>query len=131
MPRHTEKQIREYIGVVADAMGLGDWRLYVKFDTFENNAEVTIENPEARQASIRVNREMLGAEREELRRTVSHELMHCVLSAYANMAEGVIQSTIHGEMGSMIRHLLIIREEEVTHWFSRVMGPHLPLIAKA
>ena len=113
MPRHTEKHVREYIAVVAEAMGLGDWRFYVKFDDLNNNAEVTIENPEARQAGVRINRDMLTADREELRRCISHELMHCVLAAYANMAEGLIQNTIPGDVGNLMRHLLIIREEEV------------------
>jgi hypothetical protein len=131
MPRYTEKQVRAYISVVAEAMGLGDWRFYVRFEDIENNAEVTIENPESRQAAIRINTDLLKADREELRRCISHELMHCVLSPYANMAEGMVEHAIHGEIGEMMRHLLIIREEEVTHWFSRVMAHHLPLIGKA
>jgi hypothetical protein len=130
MPR-TQKMIRKYTREVADLMGLDEWRLYIRFLDIEDNAQVVIDYPESKQAQITFSKRSLEASRDDLRRTVTHELMHCVLASYANQAEGIIEIMIPGEVGRLTRESLVNREEEVTHWFSRVMAHHLPLIGKA
>lgn len=131
MPRNTKTQVREYVSIIANEMGLGDWRFEIEFkDLDDANAQVTITNPPAKRALIEIHSDYAERSREDFRQTIVHELTHCVLASYCNMAEGIISLAIPGSIGDFTRETLVDREEEVAHWFARTFSKHLSLIRK-
>ena len=131
MPQWTKKQVIDYTLAMQEAMGLGEWRFTFGFGDIGDNAQITIHNPEAKMALIEYNDAMLSASRNDLRRTVSHELMHAAISMYIHLHEETIAALIPGPVGELMKDQAIDREEEICHWFSRHIGPVLPYIAKA
>ncbi len=129
MRKRDWKELDRYVRWIADEIGLRDWTIDLQHEPCDEDCNAQANLVYGRRlVRIRVSRDFRGYDRERVRQTTVHELVHCHFAAADNQVQHNLPDHL-GQQGSRLFFDAFRRNMEYgVDAIAGALAPHMPLI---